>query len=486
MVRFVNTRLRARREDDGIALVASIALIGVVGILLMALVAVSLNEATATGRDRQRSAAVMTAEALVDQTVAEVQSVEPGSLPCGETVPDGVLADQLTVTSALTYYDTAGNPVDCADVATIELGSVKIVATSVSQPINGELPARRTVETLLQLTPEYAIGLDKAIFGDDGINSANNGTLRGNGGPNADIYSNGNIICQGQQTYQGSIFAQGFVRFENSCTAEVDVHARTGYFNTNHGVVMGDVRVSNGPAQMDKATIHGKVWAGTGFTATGDKCSSEKCISGQPVAPPPALEFPKLPWNATVQAQWVAQGYTNVVTRNGGCNPTGEANNPGHWLLNNAASLPADTILITDCQVKIQRNAGTLALNRNVVIVAAGGIDISNSLTIKSSSTELRNLYMIQPFGSSCSGVGIHLDNRVTFESTVLALLYSPCDIIKANQAEIFGQIYAGGEVSVRNKFDMQFKPLPVWGLETTTNEVEYYNVTLLYKRENV
>src|SRR5665647_803959 len=278
-MRLVNRATRAEKSKDaGIAMVVAIALMGIVAILVLALVSVALSEARGSGRDRQRSGAVMVAEGRVDTLVSQIQSAAPASLPCDDAATtDGgdvtVMSDDQDVSAVVTYYDAAGGAVDCANLASTVLTQAKVVVTSTSNQIVGTSAARRTVETLLELTPTYGNDLAKAIFGNAGVSVSNNGTVRTpDGALDADVYTNGDYICPNgsNQEYHGSIFAQGSITLAGSCTVLVDVHAGT-FVNVSHNQadVNGRVLAAGGNALVQGDV--GQQVRATG-TASGGAC----------------------------------------------------------------------------------------------------------------------------------------------------------------------------------------------------------------------
>ena len=66
--------------------------------------------------------------------------------------------------------------------------------------------------------------------------------------------------------------------------------------------------------------------------------------------------------------------------------------------------------------------------------------------------------------------------------------LYSPCNISFSNQSTQIGQIYGGSNVTISNKFTLQFRPVPVYGVSFSTpvvsTVVESFKVDIVYKRE--
>ncbi|MGN6243391.1 MAG: hypothetical protein ACTHQ3_06920 [Motilibacteraceae bacterium] len=490
--------------DDGVALVMAIAIVGLVSVFVATLLVFTLRESAQTGRDRQRSEAITSAEGAVDVAMASIQQQDPTTLPCDTTAVTNTQSkpDTMTIATTVTYFDVNGVQLSCSDVqnpsSNVAAATALIKSTSTTTPIAGQAPAVRTIESEVRLTPSFAQGLDKAIFGDAGVTLANKTELYGQGtSPDADIYTNGNFACQNNEHFRGSVYAQGSISLSNSCTIDVDAWAKTGFNSTNpQSTVSGDVKVSSGTAQIDAGTIGGKVIAQS--VSPSSWCTSHpgKCTTGNGVvSDPPSQAFPILNWDSNTAAQWAANGYTNVVTNND-CGYSGSSSNgPGQWMVDHGNSLSGPTVLLTSCQVVIQNpnknNAcgnKTVCLNNNLAVFASGGVTISNTLTITSTNTTTRNLYLIQPYNAvsthPCTSQGINLDNQVSISSTINELLYSPCTIRKANNTDHYGQIYAGGVAQVDNQLTMYYRPLPVWGLSNTTNKVKYYSMDILYKRE--
>lgn len=486
--------LRGDGGDRGVALIVSIALTGLVAMVVLALVAVAVSEARFSGRDRQRSVAVMTAEGTVDTAIAQIQSAAPSSLPCGTLGSAGqVLSDSLTTSTEVTYYDSFDAEVPCDQVATSsDLETASIKSTTTTDQISGTLPAVRTMETLLRLTPVYGNDLDKAIFGNAGVIVENNGkVVTADGVPTADVYTNGDFECDGNQEYQGSIHAQGDITLDNSCLVAVDAYAG-GTIDGSHpqAVINGRALAAGGDSRVDG---HLGQYARASGTASGAACTpASKCVSNVSVPLPPAETFPQISWPVVGSAWQSELGFTNVVTfPSSSCEaPSGgdKFDGAGKWIRDNASSLPGNTVLLVNCSTPVYMSGINLAFNYNFAVFASRGVKIDGNPVITSTSASSpRNLYLVQPYGNACtSDPGIYLGNNVTFTTSANVMLYSPCDIDKRNQSDITGQIYAGGVAQLSNKTAMTFKLLPMAGIDVTSSTIESYDVEILYKRENV
>ena len=63
-------------------------------------------------------------------------------------------------------------------------------------------------------------------------------------------------------------------------------------------------------------------------------------------------------------------------------------------------------------------------------------------------------------------------------------LVYSPCDIAFSNNADHLGQVIGGSDVAINNQFSMQYRPVPVWGIDPTSLPLLSYKIDVVYKRE--
>lgn len=492
--------------DSGVAIVAAMAVVMLVGILLAVVVAIAVSEARQTGRDRQRSSAVATAEGRVDVVTAQIQSSTPTALGtlCGTLAGTAdVASDDFALQTTITYY-AAGTEVPCASVPTTELDQAKIEVTATANQLAGTSQAERNVEQLVDLTPTYKAGLDKAIFSNWDLTSANKTVLQsGAGVPDADVYTNGNFQCLNNQEYQGSVYAQGFINAMNNCTIAVDAWAKGPVSFFNSVSVGGRVLSATGSIWLDKASVGQQARAR--LDITGEACDTAgKCVPNVQVDAPPQIDFPQFVWDSTAQADWAAAGYTNVVQLPTSAYPCGLWTGPGGpkgdgsavWLAENGATLPADTVLVVDCPwSKVWLIGLDVSLNKNIVVISRSGFDFTNTTKFTSvagtaTAADPNLFYMIQPYTGpwgayTCLGEGITLANQVTFDKTINTLLYSPCPIRKTNNSTIFGQIYSGQSVLIQNQFDMTYYPMEIpGGLGATPDDIESYSVEVQYKRE--
>jgi Tfp pilus assembly protein PilX len=481
-------RSRAR-GDDGVALVVAIALLALSSTLMLTMMMLVIREGRQTAQDRARSSAVTTAEGGVDRALADLQGASVMTAPCGTTnyTNSDAKPESIAVQTKVTYYDAAGSVVSCSLIknGSITAAQALIKSVATTTPSGGGQSVKRTVETLVQLKPTYTNDLNRAIFGNAGIVVSNSFDLYGQNGPDADVYTNGNFTCSHNEHYRGSVYAQGSISLASTCTIDVNAWSKTGFSMTNSGAVVGgDVLVSNGTANIPAGTVGGKVKAKTITPASYCTNNPSKCVTGTDAAPPPtALSFPQLGNDTT---SWAAAGYT-ILNKNN-CADTSSSDNPGNWIDQNGQSLTGNVLVVTSCTLTFKPSVKIVDMNKDIVIFATGGIDLAQSLTFKSTNSTKHYVYFVQPYGSPClapNNLGVNLGNLVTMDSTVSELIYTPCDVHKANQSSTYGQIYAGGTVYIDNKTDAYYVPLPVFGV-VATKVVLSYTSDILYKRETL
>lgn len=499
------TRIRmAQRNDEGMALVMAMALVGMAGVLIVTLVGIALSQNRDSSNSRNRAASVTTAEGAVDSTLAAIQAAPVANLPCGTVTTSRESApDTITITTSVTYLDKNGNPFACPPTETQISTQVLVKATATSTPKGGGSLVHREFETLAALTPSYSTDLNKAIFGNAGVTVGNNFDLYGNSGPNADVYTNGNFSCTNNEHFRGSVVApQGSITLSNTCLIDVNAYARDS-FTMSSGTVSGDVKVSAGSVSITGGTLVGKAYA----TATSAWCTANpsKCTVISPIKIPSIQSFPILNGDASTIAQYTAAGYTLITLTN--CNAS-SSGSVGKWLEDNADTATTPVVLQTPCRVSFQNNAKTVKLNSNVAIFADQGIEVTNSIGIQSTVAGVKHEILFihpndfatahrtgVPAGVACNNdtlglsnqtknTGIALSNLVTMTPDVSEFLYTPCDVLKANQSTVYGQVYSGGVANIANKTDAYYQPVSVIGV-SSTKVVEYYNADVLYKRES-
>ncbi len=475
---------RLHRDERGSALLVSLAVMSIAVILGLVVVGVTISEEQSAGRDRQRVVSMDSAEGAVDEAYAAIQTATAEALPCNLSGTTKAAPDNPAYTVTITYVAPDGTQA-CPLPNGVRPVQAVIVATAQTATTVGGTATKQRMDALVNLTPIYANGFNKAIFSNSGLTLNNHATVRGNNGPDADLYSNGTVTCANNQTYEGSIIAQGSINFSSSCTTSGDLWAGVGVSSTNNSSIGGRVRAAGGDVTLSGNTSVASTLRATG-TITWPSCTASKCFSSTAVPAPTYQPFPIVNGdNATIDA-WQAAGFTNFVDWTD-CAPTaGGSNRAADWILEHASSLPADTVFRTTCSVPFV-HPRNVSLNHDLAIFAYGGISSSQSATFDSNDHTMRKMYWIIPYDAAaptCSSPAMTTDNLFSTGNYLDLMLYSPCNITFSNNGQHMGQIYSASTVSINNNFDLQYHPMPMYGVVPESQPVASYSVDVVYKRQ--
>lgn len=485
-------RLRGRapgpREDHGITLVVAIMVMGVAITLTILVITVAITTANQSGRDRQRTVAIHAAEAGVDAAYAAIQSsgtTLPCAWPATGTSSVSSAPDQVTTRATINYFKADGSAVACPIAATTGPSAPTTAVVDgygETNSLAGAAAATRRMQALINVKPIFGDSLNKAIFSDGTLAISNQTTLTGNDGPNADVYTNGNFACANNQSYAGSVYAQGNITVQGSCTVAGDLWARGSVSNTSgsNGSVGGRVISSTStislPSNFD---VNGTLLA-AGNISWGGCGSTGKCFANTAAATPPDLPFPILRGDAATLAEWTAEGYT--VVNHTVCS-TVKARIKDTYSKNGYK-----TLVKTPCAVNFSKDKN-ISLSNDLAIFAYGGFSSSQQVSFASSNSSIpRVLHWVVPADAvvsrPCSTPGVTTDNQFNFATEVNMLVYSPCNISFSNNADHLGQVIGGSKVNIDNQFSMQYREVPVYGIDPTSLPLLSYEIDVVYKRE--
>lgn len=475
--------------DAGVTLVIAMMVMGVVSALSVLVVTIAIQANQDSGRDRQRTVTVNAAEAGVDASYAQIQA-SGTTLPC--QWPSSGLAsvkaapDKATSQATISYYTAAGAPMSCTADGTLDATTTK-PATAVidgfgsAQSIAGRTARARHVQALVNLTPVYGESLNKAIFADSSLTFNNQTTLTGFQGPDADVYTNGNFTCSNNQNFAGSVLAQGTITVAGQCTIAGDAWAKLGVSNTSgsSGSIAGRVLSSTGTISLpNNFDVNGTLLA-AGNISWGGCSASGKCFPNTTVSAPQAFPFPILRGDEPTLNDWRAVGYTVFY-------PTNCATVKND-IINIYAKTGSKTLVRTPCQVQFSKD-NDIVLNNDLAIFADGGFSSSQQVSFVSNNATVRNLHWVVPADAvasrPCASPSITTDNQFNFATTVNMLVYSPCNISFSNNSDHLGQVFGGSAVTIDNQFTMQFRPVPVFGVDPTSLPLLSYKIDIAYKRE--
>ena len=339
------------------------------------------------------------------------------------------------------------------------------------------------MEALVNLNPVYGVSLSKAIFANGVLNFSNKTTITGNNGPDADIYSNQSVACANNENFAGSVYSQGDIGISNACSFAGNAWA-AGKVTTgagSSGTIAGFVKAGGGVINLSGVSVTGNLYASSTITYGG--CATPgKCFSSSSPGSPPASPFPIIKGTTATTDVWASNGYT-VVMDSGACNAF-----QGR-VATDYSQRGYPTLVRTSCQAAF--SGVTVSQKNDLAIFADGGFTASNPpVTFQSSVAGVsHNLYWIQPYDAvtiPCSSTGISTSQQFTVSGDIDQFLYSPCNISFSNQSTHVGQIYGGNAVTINNQFNMQFKPVPVFGIDPSSSPTVSYTPSIVYKRETI
>jgi Tfp pilus assembly protein PilX len=473
--------------EDGVTLVIAIMVMGVVITLSLLVLNVAISSQQTSGKDRQRTVAINAAEAGVDAAFATIQS-SGTTLPCvwpaTGTSAVNAAPDRATARATVTYYRADGTALGhcptTADVGANAPATAVVDGYGTTNALAGAPVKTRHMQSLINVTPIYDKSLNKAIFADGNLSFDNNTTVTGSSGPDADVYTNTDFACANGQNFAGSVNSQGNITVTGGCTFAGDIWAKGSVSSPSgaNGSVGGRVLSSTSSISLpSNFAVNGSLLAGGAISWNG--CStSGKCFANTTVATPPALPFPILRGDAATLAIWAAQGYTVFID-----NTCGSIKNN---IINQYAKKGFKTLVETSCAVDFAGDHA-VPLSNDLAIFAYGGLSSSQQVTFTSSDSTVRNLHWVVPYDAAtrpCVTPGITTDNQFNFSTTVNMLVYSPCNISFSNNSDHLGQIYGGSAVAIHNQFTMQYRPVPLWGIDPNSLPLLSYKIDIVYKRE--
>jgi len=475
--------------DAGVTLVIAMMVMAVVISLSIVVIGVAITTNEESGTDRQRTATVNAAEAAVDAVYATVQS-SGTTLPCRWPATGSAdlkaSPDQASAYATVNYFDATGAAMPCTagnlDASVTKPATAVVDGYGTAPGIAGRAAQDRRMQALINLTPVYGNSLNKAIFANSNLTFNNQTTLTGNAGPDADVYTNGNFTCANNQNFAGSVIAQGSLTVQGTCTIAGDAWAKLGVSNSSgsNGSIGGRVLSSTGSITLpSNFSVNGTLLA-SGTITWGGCSASGKCFPNTTSVPlPPTYPMPILRGDNATMDIWRAQGYT--VQDDNNCATIKNS------IINTYARAGTKTLVRTTCAVNF-RNDKDIPLSNDLAIFAYGGLSSQNQVSFKSSNTTPRVLHWVVPYDAAtslpCTSPGISTDQQFNFATEVNMLVYSPCDISFSNNADHLGQVFGGSRVSINNQFAMQFRPVPVWGIDPTSLPLLSYEIDIVYKRE--
>lgn len=459
----------------------------------------SFNQGDSSLR-RIQAQALYAAEGGLDRAYQALQSAATSSqLPCGPLTENFATGPaQSSYSASIAYFDTFP-PTDASLTCTSGSGppatvvAAEVISTGKAAP-NTAQNTSQYMEALIKITPGSVSGsvFDKAVFSNQTMAGSNNGTIYGQSGNDANVYTNGNVNCGNGFSDQGSVTTEGTFTGTNNCTVNGNVTAVGDITLSNNTTIggnatstgssgcsqQGNVTMSNNAIVDQSAYAYCNITLNNNATVAHNKVANDKTL-----AAPTAETFPVVPMPAITSQTWSNAGYTNQITDNS-CTPTGV-----YADIANMATASAPTLIETSCALSWGGNT-TVNLKQNLAIFSTGGFTMSNNTTWQSTSGATRQLFIVVPSvvggtQTTCSNgqPGITFQNNTTFASTVQVLDYTPCTITISNNSTGYGQVY-GGQVNASNNFTAHFVPMTIPGASGGGQSISSTTIAVVYERQ--
>jgi hypothetical protein len=491
---------RAADEEGLVALAVALAVCSVLFLSgILAFQVASFNQSDSSAR-RIQVQALYAAEGGLDRAYQALQSAATAAqLPCGPLTENLATSPaSSSYSAAITYYDTfppTDSPLSCTSGSGPPATVVAAEVISTGKTAKGTAQATsQYMEALIKITPGSVSGsvFDKAIFSNQTMAGSNNGTVYGNSGNDANVYTNGNVNCGNGFADQGSVTAEGTFTGTNNCTVNGNVTAVGNITLSNNTTIggnasstgnsgcpqQGNITMSNSATVDQSAYAYCSITLSSNATVVHNKVANDITLTN-----PPAETFPVVPMPAIPSQTWTNAGYTNQITDNN-CTATGV-----YLDITNMATASAPTLIETSCALSWSGNA-TLLLNQNLAIFSTGGFIMSNNTTWQSTNTTTRQLYFIVPSvvgttQTTCTNgqPGITFQNNTTFANSVDVLDYSPCTITISNNSTGYGQVYAG-QVNASSNFTTHYQPMSLPGASGGGQSVSATTIAVVYERQ--
>jgi hypothetical protein len=446
------------RDERGIAMITAVLISVVLLFLSIAVVSLSLHNATQSSEDRKRVQAIDAGEAGIDAYESSLTSM-PDSTACqtiDQDLPTSPPAHyHVTITLYSTWPPVTGSEIQCPGAPGQPLPAQPLGALVVSKgtAVGPGTPSAvsRTMETEIRLTPIYG-GFGKAIFSDTGLSLLNQMTLNGNQGNDGDVYTNGNLTLNNNTMIAGSAYAQGNIDIGQG-VIKANAWAN-GYLNLYSGIkVFANATSSTKYITLDNNShVYGNAKAGT--TISGGTIDGT-VTPNSPSGPPPKQTIPPLSYN---EQSWIDAGFTPV--HYGDCGLAQAAINAG---------FPSDTVvrISPQCSLTWSNNA-VIPVPHNLAIVTDGSITTVNQTNWNGPANGAQ-VFWIRPYvqgGLNCNTGNYDMtsSNKTTFNN-LKVFVYTQCTINFGNNnaGGAVGQLI-GGTVNITNQMTLNYYPFVVPG----------------------
>jgi hypothetical protein len=473
------------KSEDGVALVTAILASAVVLLLSASAVELAIHNTNSSGYDRRRLQAVDAAEAGIDQYYAILNSTAFSST--GLQAISGMdsscrLTKTLSTTPSSTFTvtptfstDSGGsNPASCPTTAFLALApagpwyvTLKSVAT-----VTGLSAPKRTFESRARLsnTGSGIVFPAAAMMGHTGLNLSANVQVFGNGGDNADLYTDNYIAVTTQSNIKGNIYAQGTATISNGNFQVAGSVWAKNAVSIGGGRIGTDVISSTGTISASGNTrVYGNAKAGSTITVQSPaQVLGTQSPNTSGIANPPTQTYPT--YNSATFSSYGSADFPGYVNQTS-C--SGAQNAINSWTTGNLY------IRLTGCTTFNPPSISNMP--GNLAILTDGGITMTTGTRIATTGNTTNSIYMFTGMTGTCGNFSAQ--SNTSFGANVKLLLYTPqsCSVtIQSNSFNATGQIFSG---TITFSSNTSFTYAPV-SLPTETAGASGVFVDIVYKRE--
>lgn len=492
--------LRDLRADDGFSLIAALLITLVVFILSTVSFALSAQNNSQSGRNRERVNAVAAAEAGLNYQFAKLQT---GTFQLSASQSLGSFP-QSTFTTTLHAPDgtlLTGPP-------TLVGGKALVLIRSVGNATGSGPP--RAMEALVEIRR-----LAGGLLGQGAIRAEGDVLLDSNaaagvrdldGGYDADIYSNGSIHLKNNPSVAGSVLSQKCVRLEGNVVVSLDVIAKGGgcaggpwngetiWASSNEQIlgnavaVTGRIKLESNSRVKKDARSGGDFspWPGAGnFNANHPHVDGDAYRFQSGLQPPAAWALPTFSY---VASEWAAAGYANTTTTYASCNSARAA-------IGTSTSTKrvvritsgCDSLLLKDEEgvscVKIDAKC-LHVLNGDLAIISYGRVFLDGN--IEFTAPAQRTLHFIAGLASP-QDTCFEMNSNAAVHDPISTLVYTPkigtsttrCRVFLNSSTKIAKGQVLGNRVEVNSNHVLNYVPVDTPGAPSSGFEED-----IIYIRE--
>ena len=498
---------RLRNEERGVAMIVALLVSFVVLILSIYVVNLSIHSSATSAYDRKRVQSVASAEAGINEFWSMMRNTAPEELPCNsptlgrlDPVAGNVSVSPGTSSYAVqaTYFDGAGQPVDCATLGQ-EDPPLAVLITSTGLT-NGGTP--RTLESYMQLTEVRGGGFEAAVIADDGLTIDNKMTLSGPYQVNADIFvDHGDLVVNGNIVIGGNVYVhEGSAQVGGGAQINGDLWSWDYTTLDKPAWVLQKLKSSQsylGALSGTGGSVAGCATAGTTIsmiTVSGVNPDGTPCVNPDSPTdlPPPDQPLPRVCWPGQTfeGCQPIdTEGYV-VSPPISGCDAARAVLTTQDFSQNTIVEIDGCDNLVFSNNDKIRYDADLIVFSHDGGFTMENKTDWCGSNLCGDGGTT-RNLELLVGYDPThiCTdppdtGYNISMGNNNNFWNSHV-VLYTQCAIFAANNgklepsASFEGQIL-GGTVDMDQNFAMRWEPIEIPGVSPITG----FDQDVVYVRE--